>query len=135
MKAIMAVAAVLLTAGCLGAPKSAPPPPDSAPQSQGGPPAKEKTRPPGKPNPARIFRPDREGLPYYQVKKDIEAELRDQCGGKLCVKINLKKDPKPRPDQEDCVFHRAEPESVAPGGTFTIYLSTLDCDPPPSPTE
>ncbi|HVK23952.1 MAG TPA: hypothetical protein VM677_21580 [Actinokineospora sp.] len=128
MRLVAVVAAVLLVAGCADKPS-----PTHTPGPAGtGAPSKA---PEGKGNPGRIFAPDREGLPYYAVKEAIEDELREQCGGSLCVKIKLAKDRKSDPNGDDCVFRRAEPKEVQRGGTFTFYLSSLDCDPPPSPTE
>jgi hypothetical protein len=92
-------------------------------------------RQPAPGNPARIFAPDREGLPYYLVADDIKRDLVEACGdGTLCVDITLAEDEDQR-DERHCVFHRAEPDEIGAGETFTFYLSDLDCDPPTESSE
>ncbi|MEV4756255.1 PASTA domain-containing protein [Micromonospora sp. NPDC049559] len=69
-----------------------------------------------------------QGQPVTEVRKRLEADLRKQCGGTLCVRVRV------RQGDNDilstCQFDDTDPapgSRVERGGTVTILTGTLPC--------
>ncbi|NGN94870.1 hypothetical protein G5C66_19275 [Nocardioides sp. KC13] len=75
-----------------------------------------------------------QGRPLNEVHAEIEASVREQCGGELCIDIRVVE---ADPNFGVCQFVRTDPEqgsSVERGASVLILAGTQPCD-DPSPTD
>lgn len=75
-----------------------------------------------------------QGRPLSEVQSEIEASVREQCGGELCIELRVVE---ADPNFGVCQFVRTDPvqgTSVDPGETVLILAGTQSCD-DPDPTD
>jgi hypothetical protein len=70
-----------------------------------------------------------QGEPLAQMRAFIEQGIRDQCGGELCVQLEVEHSDE---SFDECQFVETRPQqrsSVARGSTVVIVAGTLPCPP------
>lgn len=74
-----------------------------------------------------------QGRPLSEVHAEIEASVREQCGGELCIDLQVVEED---PNFGVCQFVRTDPaqgSSVERGASVLIVAGTQPCDDPVEP--